>query len=385
MPQTGSSKSGSKSEREAVRVSLGARSYDIVIADGALAETGRRLSALRPGARAAIVTDTNVDAVHGDALRGFLNEAGIGHVTIAVEPGERSKSFATLEDVVTRLLAAGMERGDVLLAFGGGVVGDLAGFAAGITRRGMDFVQIPTSLLAQVDSSVGGKTGINAAQGKNLVGLFNQPQLVLADTALLDTLPARELRAGYAEILKYGAIDRPDFFSWLEANHEAVFAGGKERRHAVATSCRAKADVVKADEREGGVRALLNLGHTFGHALEAAVGYDAERLVHGEGVAIGMVMAHDFSARMNLCSPDDGARLRAHLRAVGLPTSVQAIAGYENFTVANLMEAIGQDKKVKRGALTFILTRGIGQAFVADNVPPSQVEAFLSDALTAQE
>lgn len=370
---------------ETVRVDLGSRSYDIVIGDGVLASIGTRLAAMRPGARAAIVTDKTVDAAHGDCLRAHLDAAGIGHVTIAVPAGEPSKSFTSLEDVLTRLLASGMERGDVVLAFGGGVVGDLAGFAAGIARRGMDFVQIPTSLLAQVDSSVGGKTGINAPQGKNLVGLFNQPQLVLADTALLDTLPERELRAGYAEILKYGAIDRPDFFAWLEGNHGEVFSGGEARRHAVATSCRAKADVVKADELEGGVRALLNLGHTFGHALEAAVDYDASRLVHGEGVAIGMVLAHEFSARMNLCSPDDAERLRKHFTAVGLPTDITAIPGSEAFTTERLMDAIAQDKKVKRGALTFILTRGIGQAFVADDVPPVEVSAFLAEKLAFKE
>jgi 3-dehydroquinate synthase len=381
MPDPGLTQTGV----ETVRVDLGPRSYDICIGDGVLASVGEHFAELRPGARAAIVTDETVDVIHGDALRAHLDQANISHVTIAVPAGEVSKSFASLQDVVTQLLAAGMERGDVVLAFGGGVVGDLAGFAAGITRRGMDLVQIPTSLLAQVDSSVGGKTGINAAQGKNLVGLFNQPQLVLADTVLLDTLPKRELRAGYAEMLKYGAIDRPDFFAWLEDNHAAVFFGGDARRHAVATSCRVKADVVKADELEGGVRALLNLGHTFGHALEAAVDYDARRLVHGEGVAIGMVLAHEFSARMNHCSPDEAIRLRAHLTAVGLPTDITTIPGSEAFTTERLMDAIAQDKKVKRGALTFILTRGIGEAFVADDVPRAEASAFLDQKLATKE
>ncbi|MEL6752007.1 MAG: 3-dehydroquinate synthase [Pseudomonadota bacterium] len=366
---------------QTVRVDLAERAYNIHVGDGLLAGAGERIASLRPGARAAIVTDETVDAVHGDALRKSLDDAGVGHATITVAAGEKSKSFDHLAEVVDGLLGAEIERGDVLLAFGGGVVGDLAGFAAGITRRGMDFVQIPTSLLAQVDSSVGGKTGINTPRGKNLVGLFNQPQMVLADTALIDTLSERERRAGYAEIIKYGAIDRPAFFAWLEDNHDAVINGGAGRQHAVVTACEAKAAVVKADELEGGQRALLILGHTFGHALEAAVGYDAERLVHGEGVAIGMVMAHDFSARMNLCSPDDGGRLRRHLEAVGLPTSVSQIPGANAFTAGRLMEAIGQDKKVKRGALTFILTRGIGQAFVADDVPSSEVRAFLDQQL----
>ena len=225
------------------------------------------------------------------------------------------------------MLAARLERGDVVIALGGGVIGDLAGFAAGIVRRGMNFVQVPTSLLAQVDSSVGGKTGINTGHGKNLVGVFHQPQLVLADTGVLDTLPAREFRAGYAEVAKYGLIDRPDFFAWLEDNWREVFAGGAERAQAIAEACRAKADVVARDEYETGDRALLNLGHTFGHALEAATGYDSARLVHGEGVAIGMALAHRFSARLNLASPDDAARVEAHLRAVGLPWRMADIPG----------------------------------------------------------
>ncbi len=362
---------------QTVTVDLGERSYPIVIGDGALGGIGTFLAETRPGGRAIIVTDDTVNAAHGDRLRGLLDEAAIPNETLSVPPGEQSKNFATLETVCTGILSSGMERGDTLIAFGGGVVGDLAGFAAGITRRGMDFVQVPTSLLAQVDSSVGGKTGINTSHGKNLVGLFNQPKRVIADTALLDTLSPREMRAGYAEVAKYGLIDDPDFFAWLEANWQAVLAGGEERIHAVATSCRAKAAVVKADEREGGVRALLNLGHTFGHALEAAVGYDGARLVHGEAIAIGMVLAHDFSARMNHCSPDDGARVRRHFESVGLPTSIGQIRGAEGFTVDRLMAAIAQDKKVSRGALTFILTRAIGQAFIADDVPASEVSTFL--------
>lgn len=272
----------------------------------------------------------------------------------------------------------GMQRNDAVIALGGGVIGDLAGFAAGIVRRGVRFVQIPTSLLSQVDSSVGGKTGINTRHGKNLVGVFHQPDLVLADTAVLDTLSPREFRAGYAEVVKYGLIDKPDFFFWLEKNWDDIRTGGPARIEAIATSCQAKADVVVADEKENGVRALLNLGHTFGHALEAATNYDSKRLVHGEGVAIGMVLAHQFSARLNLASPDDAARVEAHLKAVGLPTTMKDIPG-ELPPVETLMAAIAQDKKVKGGKLTFILTHGIGQSFVADDVASSEVQSFLSE------
>ncbi|MEP4432129.1 MAG: 3-dehydroquinate synthase, partial [Hyphomicrobiales bacterium] len=255
------------------------------------------------------------------------------------------------------------------------------GYVAASVRRGIGFVQAPTSLLAQVDSSVGGKTGINSAHGKNLIGAFYQPGLVLADTDTLTTLSPRELRAGYAEVVKYGLIDDPVFFTWLEQNYEALLEGADPaaRTHAIAMSCRAKARIVSEDEQEHGKRALLNLGHTFGHALEGATGY-SERLVHGEGVAIGMVMAHDFSAHMNLCSRDDGARVRAHLQAVGLPTQVSDIPG-EPLNAEMLLEFIAQDKKVQRGALTFILTKGIGEAFVSNDVPPSAVQDFLEQSL----
>ncbi|MEP1205757.1 MAG: 3-dehydroquinate synthase [Rhizobiaceae bacterium] len=369
-------------ESQSIRVDLAERSYDIVIGDDVLPSIGARIAEMYPEARAVIITDTNVDGLHGEALRHSLAKSGVDHASVVVEAGEKSKSFATLEQVVDEILAAGMERGDVLLAFGGGVVGDLAGFAAGIVRRGMNFVQLPTSLLAQVDSSVGGKTGINTGRGKNLVGLFNQPSLVLADTAVLNTLSKREMRAGYAEVAKYGLIDRPDFFEWLESNHADVFAGGAARAHAVAVSCQAKADVVKADELEMGSRALLNLGHTFGHALEASVSYNSERLVHGEGVAIGMVLAHEFSARLNHCGPEAAERVAAHLRAVGLPTKLAEIPG-PPLQLEQLLAAIAQDKKVQRGALTFILTRGIGESFVAKDVPASEVEAFLKLKLAA--
>ncbi|MEM9732161.1 MAG: 3-dehydroquinate synthase [Pseudomonadota bacterium] len=363
-----------------INVDLGERSYAIVIGDGVMAEAGARLAKMLPGARAVIVTDTNVDALHGDAVRASLTDADIEHQTVVVPVGEKTKGYDGLQRVVEGIIAAGMERQDCLIALGGGVVGDLAGFAAGIVRRGMPFIQIPTSLLAQVDSSVGGKTGINSPQGKNLVGLFNQPLLVLADTAVLNTLPKRELRAGYAEIAKYGLIDRPEFFHWLENNWQDVFAGGEARVKAIAESCAAKATVVKADELEHGSRALLNLGHTFGHALEAVVGYDANRLVHGEGVAIGMVMAHEFSARMNHCGPEASEAVKAHLQAVGLPIHPSQIPG-DKLDADTLMTAIAQDKKVERGALTFILTNGLGKSFVAKDVAPNAVRAYLEETL----
>ncbi len=362
-----------------VEVGLGERAYDILIGPGLLAGAGEEISRRLPGSRAAIVTDENVAAAHLDTLKRGLERGGIAAAAITVPPGEKTKSFAHLQDVVDGVLAAKLERRDVVIALGGGVVGDLAGFAAGIVRRGMHFVQVPTSLLAQVDSSVGGKTGINSPRGKNLIGVFHQPRLVLADTNVLDTLPAREFRAGYAEVAKYGLIDRPDFFAWLEENWREVFSGGPARVEAIARSCRAKADVVARDEFETGDRALLNLGHTFGHALEAAVQYDGARLVHGEGVAIGMALAHRFSTRMNLASPDDAARVEAHLKAVGLPWRMADIPG-ELPGAEALFDFITQDKKVSRGALTFILTHGVGQSFVAKDVPASEVLSFLKES-----
>ena len=363
---------------ETVGVKLGDRSYDILIGSGLVEAAGREIAARLPGLATAIVTDTNVAALHLQHLKDSLAGAGIRATVIELPPGEKTKCFEALQQVVDGILSARLERGDAVIALGGGVIGDLAGFASGIVRRGMKFIQMPTSLLAQVDSSVGGKTGINTSHGKNLVGVFHQPQLVLADTGVLDTLPVREFRAGYAELAKYGLIDRPDFFAWLEDHWQAVFAGGAERAHAIAEACRAKADVVARDEYETGDRALLNLGHTFGHALEAATGYDSARLVHGEGVAIGMALAHRFSSRLNLASPDDAARVEAHLRTVGLPWRMADIPGGLPDAEA-LFSFIAQDKKVSRGALTFILTRGIGQSFIAKDVPASEVMAFLKD------
>lgn len=364
-----------------VPVGLQERAYDILIGADLIQQAGQEIASRMPGARAAIVTDENVAALHLDRLTASLSKASIESTAIVIPAGERSKSFDVLQTTVDAILSAKLERRDVVIAFGGGVVGDLSGFAAGIVRRGMDFVQIPTSLLAQVDSSVGGKTGINTAHGKNLLGVFHQPKLVLADTTVLDTLSDREFRAGYAETVKYGLIDRPEFFAWLETSWREVFAGGPARTHAIAEACRAKAEVVARDERETGDRALLNLGHTFGHALEAATGYDGSQLVHGEGVAIGMVLAHRFSTRMNLCSSDDASRVEAHLRGVGLPTRLSDVPGGLP-GAEQLLTYIAQDKKVSRGALTFILTRGIGQSFIAKDVPSSEVLAFLRDSLT---
>lgn len=364
---------------ETVHVSLGDRSYDILIGSGLIARAGQEIAARLPGIRAAVVTDENLAKLHMPSLLDALEAAGINATPVIVAAGEKSKGFATLETVTNDILKARLERGDAVIALGGGVIGDLAGFVAGIVRRGMNFIQIPTSLLAQVDSSVGGKTGINTAYGKNLVGVFNQPQLVLADTDILDTLSKREFAAGYAEVAKYGLIDQPEFFTWLENNWQDVFAGGAARQQAIATSCRAKAAVVARDERETGDRALLNLGHTFGHALETATNYDSSRLVHGEAVAIGMVLAHQFSARLGLISEDIAARVKAHLKAVGLPVSMKEIAGLPSADV--LMSYIAQDKKVSRGSLTFILTRGLGQSFIAKDVSAADVQAFLQEKL----
>ena len=361
-----------------VHVPLGERAYDIMIGPGLIAGAGAEIASRLKGRKAAIITDEHVAPLYLDALKASLDAAGIASASVVLPAGEKTKSFEHLINVCDKVLEARVERNDYVIALGGGVIGDLSGFAAGIIRRGVRFVQVPTSLLAQVDSSVGGKTGINSRHGKNLIGVFHQPDLVLADTDVLNSLSEREFRAGYAEVAKYGLIDKPDFFAWLENNWQAVFAGGSARIEAIAVSCQAKADVVVADERENGQRALLNLGHTFGHALEAATAYDSSRLVHGEGVSIGMVLAHEFSARMNLASPDDAHRVEAHLKAVGLPTRMSEIPG--TLPPAEvLMDAIGQDKKVKGGKLTFILTRGIGQSFVADDVPASEVVSFLKE------
>jgi 3-dehydroquinate synthase len=366
-----------------VKVALAERSYDVIIGAGALTTLGERIAALRPGARTAVVTDRSVAGHWSQQTEAALKAAGLASVQIVVGEGEGSKSYDGLQEVTEALISAKIERDDLVVALGGGVIGDLAGFAAAIVRRGVDFVQVPTTLLAQVDSSVGGKTGINSPHGKNLIGAFHQPVLVVADTDVLDTLPPREFRAGYAEVAKYGVLGDLGFFAWLEANHGEVFKGGTARRHAIATSCRAKAAIVASDERETGDRALLNLGHTFGHALEAATGF-SDRLLHGEGVAIGMVLAAELSAELGMIAPDDAARVSCHLAAAGLPTRLQDIAGFSQEGIGNadtLLALMAQDKKVKRGRLTFILLKGLGQAVITSDVEPSTVHAFLERKL----
>lgn len=365
-----------------VEVKLGSRAYDIVIGDGLVEHAGSRIARLAPGAACAIITDANVAKLHLPALETSLDAAGIRYSKVVVDAGEQSKSFGVFAEVCDALIAAKLERGDLILAFGGGVVGDLAGFAAATLRRGMRFVQIPTTLLAQVDSSVGGKTGVNSKHGKNLIGAFHQPSLVLADTGVLETLPPREFRSGYAEVVKYGLIGDAAFFGWLEASWRAVFAGGDARVHAIATSCAAKAAIVGRDETEQGDRALLNLGHTFGHALERIARYDGTRLTHGEGVAIGMALAFRFSARAELCALGDQARVETHLREVGLPTRIGDIAGLA-VDADEIIDAMQQDKKVERGALTFILARAIGDCFVAKKVDADEIRGFLRNELSA--
>lgn len=370
-----------------VDVALGDRAYDIIIGRDVLGSLGARIHALRPGARTAIVTDRTVAKFWLEKTEASLRAAGIASSRIVVEEGEGSKSYAGLEKVSEALISAKIERNDLVVALGGGVVGDLAGFAAAIVRRGVDFVQVPTSLLAQVDSSVGGKTGINSPQGKNLLGAFHQPVLVVADTAVLDTLSPRQFRAGYAEVAKYGVLGDEAFFAWLEANHRDIVSGGSAREHAIATSCRAKAAIVARDERENGERALLNLGHTFGHALEAATGF-SDRLFHGEGVSVGMVLAAQLSAQLGMIAPADATRVSHHLVEVGLPTRLQDIAGFTQEGLADadaLMTLMAQDKKVKRGRLTFILLEAVGRAVISSDVEPSVVREFLAGKLAAKQ
>ncbi|MBI1239976.1 MAG: 3-dehydroquinate synthase [Alphaproteobacteria bacterium] len=362
---------------ETVPVALGDRAYEILIGPGLLAEAGVRIAPLLKRGKAAIVTDETVARHYAPMLAESFARATIAATTIALPPGEGTKSFAGLERLSEALLAAELERGDMIVALGGGVIGDLAGFAAGILKRGIDFVQIPTTLLAQVDSSVGGKTAINATAGKNMIGLFYQPRLVLADTGVLATLPEREMHAGYAEIAKYGLLGDAEFFAWCETNGKKVLARDPAAlAYAIKHSCEMKAHIVARDEREGGVRALLNLGHTFGHALEAETGYSAQ-LLHGESVAIGCALAFDLSARLGLCSPNDAARVRAHFRALGLKA---AIADIEGLTAdpQRLIAHMAHDKKVAGGKLTFILARGIGEAFITQDVPMDALVAVLA-------
>ena len=368
---------------EMLRVDLGARAYDIHIGPGMMARAAELIAPLLSRKRLAVVTDENVAAAQLPALLSACQAAGMVVPVLVLPPGEATKSWAQLGRTVDWLLEQRIERDDLVVALGGGVIGDLAGFAAAILRRGVGFVQVPTSLLAQVDSSVGGKTGVNSAHGKNLIGAFHQPRLVIADTDALDSLSPREFRAGYAEVAKYGLLGDAGFFEWLEANGAALAAGDAAARvHAVRHSCAMKAAIVQRDEFERGDRALLNLGHTFGHALEAATGYSA-RLLHGEGVAIGCVLAFETSARLGLCPQEEPGRVAAHFRAMGLKASLADIEG-DLPDADGLIALMGQDKKVRDGALTFILARGIGAAFVERGVPAEVVRPVLADALAAR-
>jgi 3-dehydroquinate synthase len=362
--------------QELVTVELGERSYPIHIGPGLLDRAGELIRPLMRGNRALVVTDSNVAPLYLERVQKSLAEAGVVTMHTVVPAGEQTKDFKHLEALLDAMLEARAERGIMVVALGGGVIGDLTGFAAAILLRGVDFVQIPTTLLSQVDSSVGGKTGINTRQGKNLVGAFHQPRLVLADTAVLDSLSRRQVLAGYAEVVKYGVIDDEPFFAWLEENGAKVVAGDPEaRRHAVATSCRAKARIVGADEREGGVRALLNLGHTFGHALEAETGFSDEML-HGEAVALGMVMALRLSARLGLAPAADSERLERHLKAVGLPAT---LPGPRLWPVDRLIHHMAGDKKVKDGKVTFVMAKGIGRSFLTREVPEDVLAAMLAE------
>jgi 3-dehydroquinate synthase len=366
-----------------VRVGLGERAYDVVIGAGLMAEAGERIAALRPRRRIAVIADADVDALHGAALRAGLGAGGLAAETRALPSGEGTKSMARLEECLSWLLDLRLGRDDLVLAFGGGVIGDLAGFAAAVFKRGVDFVQVPTTLLAQVDSSVGGKTGINAAQGKNLIGAFHQPRLVLADVALLDSLPPREFLSGYGEVAKYGLLGDAAFFAWLEANGPALARGDHALRvEAVARCVAMKADIVARDEFETGDRALLNLGHTFGHALETATGYSA-RLLHGEGVAVGMGLAFELSRRLGLCPQEAPSRVRAHLRAMGMKATLADIPGPLPDADA-LMALMAQDKKARDGRIAFVLARDIGKAFLARDVEPAAARAVLAEALDAR-
>ncbi len=360
----------------AIAVGLGARAYEVVIGPGLIDAAGGRIAPFVKSGRLAVVADETVAALHGERLMASLAAAGLTASPIAIAPGEASKSFAGLEALLDRLLTLGLDRGDLIVAFGGGVVGDLAGFAAAVYKRGADFVQIPTTLLAQVDSSVGGKTAIDTAHGKNLIGAFHQPRLVLADLDVLATLPDREMACGYAEVIKYGMLGDAAFFAWLETNGAAVLARDPDSlAEAIGRSVEMKAEIVEADEREQGRRALLNLGHTFGHALETEVGF-GEALLHGEAVALGCAQAFRFSAAQGLCPPAEARRVEAALAAAGLPVRPAQISN-GRFKADALIAHMAQDKKAQGGRLTLILARRIGEAFVARDVDPASLRNFL--------
>jgi len=370
------------SDVERLELALGARSYDIVIGSGVIEQAGEAIRAVAPTRRCFVVSDETVAPLYLPRLAESLEGAGLRHDALVVPAGESSKSFARLGTLLDDMLALGPERGTAIVALGGGVVGDLAGFAASVLLRGVPFVQIPTTLLSQVDSSVGGKTGINTKQGKNLVGAFHQPKLVLADVDSLDSLPRRQLLAGYAELVKHALLGDRGFFDWLVGNGAAALNGDKPALiHAVRKSCEMKAAIVSEDEREAGRRALLNLGHTFGHALETEAGY-GETLLHGEAVAIGICMAFDLSAELGLCATADAARVAGHLSEVGLPTRPPALAAGP-WDPARLMATIGHDKKVRDGRPTYVLVRGIGHAFTTQDVAPEAVETLLAKAVAA--
>ncbi len=369
---------------EIVHVPLGDRAYDVRIGPELIAQAGDHILPLLHRRRVAVLTDENVASLHLEALKAGLAKAGIDATTLVLPAGEGTKNWENLSRSVEWLLSEKIERRDVVIAFGGGVIGDLAGFAAAILRRGVRFVQVPTSLLAQVDSSVGGKTGINSPHGKNLIGAFHQPSLVLADISILGSLPERDFLAGYGEVVKYGLLGDLAFFDWLEENGPALAAGDTAlRAHAVRRSVEMKAEIVVRDETEQGERALLNLGHTFCHALEAATGY-SDRLLHGEGVAIGCALAFETSARLGLCAQEDPSRVRAHLKAMGMKTDLADIPGDLPDADA-LLALMGQDKKVLDGELRFIMVRGIGQAFVATDVDMDVVRGVLAEALKQRQ
>ena len=365
---------------ETLRVGLDGRAYDIIIGNGVLAEAGARIAPFLDRPRVLIITDDTVARHWLADLESSLDGAGIAHQSRLLPAGEQTKSFAYLEGLTEWLVAEGIDRHTMLVALGGGVIGDLVGFAAATVLRGIPFVQIPTTLLAQVDSSVGGKTGINISGGKTLVGAFHQPHLVLIDTAVLNTLPERQLRAGYAEVAKYGLIWDAEFFAWCEANGAALLAGDDAARAAaIKKSCSYKADVVVADEHERGARALLNLGHTFGHAFEAECGY-SDKLLHGEAVAIGTLIAFDLSVRIGICPAADADRVRRHFTDLGLPTSLSGIS-QPSWTVDALLDHMGRDKKVEAGKMVFVLVRGIGDALITSDVDIDTVSAVLAEAL----
>jgi 3-dehydroquinate synthase len=366
------------SRRDQLRVELGARSYDIVVGSSLLSEAGALIAPVVRQKRAIIVTDETVAKLHLDTLRAGLDKSGIAHRAIVLPPGESTKDFAHFSKLCEDILALGIERKTPLIALGGGVIGDMTGFAAATLLRGLDYVQIPTTLLSQVDSSVGGKTAIDSQHGKNLIGAFHQPVLVLADIDTLSTLPRRELLAGYAEVVKYGLIRDPAFYEWLETAGPKLIDGDVDaRRQAVLKSCAAKAAIVAIDEHETGERQLLNFGHTFGHALEIETGL-GDVLLHGEGVALGMRMAFDFSAQLGLCPKDVPERVRKHYAAVGLPITLNQIANARHFAPADLLRHMAKDKKVRDGRITLILARGIGEAFISTEIERLSIEAFLA-------